>query len=343
MLKKILSILLICMLVLTFAACGNDQVDGGESSTEAEDKTDDSQKDDSSSEGGGSKDIVIAVVPQQLGNPVFLDAKDGAEAAAEDLGIMLEWVAPVKADAPSQVEVVEGLIEKKVDGIAISCNHPDALTDVLKQAIDAGIKVSTFDADSPDSGRYFYAGTQNYEAGKICGEKMVELTGGKGRVAQLTGILGAFDLEARMEGFKDAIEGSDLEVVTTQACEDDLNKAVEQVEQYTASDDELDAWFFVGGWPFFAPPESLGNLKGWKTEEKVIVTMDAFYPMLQYFDEDMVDVAVGQDFYQMGYKSVESLFKLINGEEVEEFVDTGVEIVTHENYEEVRSTKKPWD
>lgn len=348
MIRKIIALLLVSVLSLVFVACGEQGADkpkeeaSSQQAKQAEQPKQETEQKESKTK--DVEDIVIAVVPQQLGNPVFLDARDGAEKAAEELGIKLEWVAPVKADAPSQVEVVEGLIEKEVDGIAISCNHPDALKDVLKEAIDAGIKVSTFDADSPESGRYFYAGTQNHQAGKICGEKMVELTGGKGKVALLTGILGAFDLEARIKGFKEAITGTDLEIVTIQACEDDINKAVELVEQYTRSNPDLDAWFFVGGWPFFAPPESLQNLKEWKTEEKVVVTMDSFYPMLQFFDENMVDVAVGQNFYKMGYESVKNLVKLVQGEEIEsEFIDTGVEIVTPENYEEIRSQKKPWN
>lgn len=306
--------------------------------------------------GKSSKDIVIAVVPQQLGNPVFYDAKDGAEAAAEELGIKLEWVAPVKADAPEQVAVIEGLIEKKVSGIAISCNHPDALADVLKRAIDAGIKVSTFDADSPASGRAFYAGTENYEAGKLCGEYMKKLfehkKEGTIKVAQLTGILGAFDLEARMRGFADAIAGTNIEVVYTGACEDDIDKSVEIVETYTRSNPDIDAWFFVGGWPFFVKPEAMPELAKWKkaSPDHKVVTMDSFYPMLQFFDEELCDVAIGQNFYQMGYLSVMNLYKLIKGEKIEAdtnenglFINTGIEEVTPENYKEIRAGKKAWD
>ncbi len=339
--KKILVLLLAAILVFSFAACegtGKDKVDSDKSGEKAE-------------------DIVIAVVPQQLGNPVFYDAKDGAEDAAEELGIKLEWVAPVRADAPEQVAVVEGLIEKKVDGIAISCNHPDALVDVLKRAIDAGIKVSTFDADSPDSGRAFYAGTQNYEAGKLCGEQMVKLFADKKdvkiKVAQLTGILGAFDLEARMEGFADAIKGTNIEIVYTGACEDDIDKSVEIIETYTRSNPDLDAWFFVGGWPYFVKPEALPELAKWRKadpDNHKIVTMDTFYPMLQFFDEEMCDAAIGQDFYAMGRLSVINLYKLIKGEEIDAekdelglFIDTGVETATPENYKEIRAGKKAWD
>lgn len=292
----------------------------------------------------GEGEPVIAVVPQQLGNPIFFDAKTGAEDAGEDLGVKIEWVAPVHADAPSQVDVVEGLIEKQVDGIAISTNDPDALEGVLRRAIENGIEVSTFDADSPDSGRAFYAGTENYTAGKVAGEHLIELTDGEARVALLTGLVGAYDMQARLQGFEDAIEGTDIEIATILACEDEIDKSVELVEQYTRANPDLDAWFFLGGWPFFVPPSSLPNLKEWKTPDKTLVTIDTFRPMLTFFDEGMVDVAIGQDFYAMGYKSVENLVRLLNDEEIEgDYIDTGIEIVTPENYEEVREEKEPWD
>jgi len=286
-----------------------------------------------------SEKIVIAVVPQQLGNPVFLATEVGAKAAAKELGVKLLWEAAVEADAPSQVQLIEGLIAKGVDGIALSCNDPDALKAVINKAVAKGIAVSTFDADSPDSNRSFYAGTLNYHCGELCGEYLIDLTGGKGTVALLTGNLGQYNLEQRMKGFKDAINGTDIEIVTVQACKDDLNLAIQQVEQYTAANPNLDSWFFVGGWPFFAPPESLRNLLKWREgSNKTIVTMDAFLPMLDYFDRKAVDVAVGQDFEAMGRLSVEYLYKVIKDESVDEIIDTGEIIVTPENYSDYKNS-----
>lgn len=287
--------------------------------------------------------IVIAVVPQQLGNPVFLATERSAKEAGEELGVKVLWEAAVEADASQQVQLVEDLIAKGVDGIAISCNDPDALKAVINKAVATGIVVSTFDSDSPNSDRTFYAGTRNYNSGKLCGEYLVEFTGGKGTVALLTGNLGQHNLEERMSGFREAIAGSDIEIVSILACNDDMNLAIEQVEQYTAANPDLDSWFFVGGWPFFAPPNSLKNLLNWKAQPgKTVVTMDAFFPMLGFFDCDAIDVAVGQDFDAMGRMSVEYLYKAIQGETVPELIDTGEVIVTPENYKEHRETMV-WD
>ena len=352
--KKVLLAVLCLAIIFSLIACSGPGT-GTEATVDQDESAADSAAgdaaDDTSSGADASTDdeIVIAVVPQQLGNVVFLPAKEGAEQAGADLGITVEWHAPVKAEAQLQVEVIEGLIERGVDGIAISCNHPDALKDILVRAIEEGIMVSTFDADSPDCGRPFYAGTENYQAGVICGEEMLKQFEGDDRetitVAVLEGIPGAYDIESRKQGFIDTIAGSNLEIVYTGACDDDVDKSVTIVEDYTRANPDIDAWFMAGGWPYIVQPGALPEYKAWKQadpENHKVVTMDVFSSSIAFFDEGLIDVAVGQNFYQMGYLSVQNLYNLISGGEVENgmekegfaglFIDTGGQIVTPENY-----------
>jgi len=93
--KKLVSILLAALLVLSLATVAF-----------AEAKED--------------ADITIAVVPKSLDNAIFLDAQAAAMAKGEELGINVQWVGPTTSDAGPQVTVIEGLIEKHVDGILIS-------------------------------------------------------------------------------------------------------------------------------------------------------------------------------------------------------------------------------
>ena len=293
------------------------------------------------------KDIVIAVIPQQLGNVVFLPAKQGMEDMGEKLGIRVEWQAPIKAEATEQVGIVESLIERGVDGIAISCTTPEALNDVLARAMREGIHVSTYDADSPDCGRAFFAGTNNYQAGFICGEEMIRLFEGSGlekvRVAQLEGIPGAYDIQERMRGFADATADTNIEVIYSGPCDDDVDKAIEVIEAYTrANADNIDAWYMAGGWPYVVNPDATPEVNKWKAAEPVrkVVTLDVFPSSIAFFDRGLIDVAVGQDFYSMGSLSVENLYKLIKGEEIEtrddpelgKVIDTGLQMVYPDNY-----------
>ena len=288
------------------------------------------------------KDITIAVIPKALDNAVYLDAKLGAENAAKEFGINVEWTASASSNAAEQVTVIEGLISKGVDGMLIACNDADALKDVINKAVANGIVVATFGSDSPDSDRAFTIGTDNYQLGKVSGEKMIELLPEGGKVAVLTGVPGAPDLEPRIQAFKDVTEGTGIEIASIQSGMDDTQKSVDVVNQYTVGNPDIDAWWFDGGWPFFADPEALPDLKAWREQGGIIVSVDTFYPMLQYFELGMADFMIGQDFYAMGHDGVAKILDVINGKQVDEVNDTGVELCDMSNYEEVRAGKTPW-
>ena len=293
------------------------------------------------------EDIVIAVVPKSLDNAIFLDSQASAEAKGEELGITIEWTGSPTSDAGAQVQVIEGLIEKKVDGILVSCNDADALQDVIDRAVDAGIVVGCFDSDSPNSKRSFYCGTDNYAIGKLAAEKLMELLPEGGKVAILTGVLGAPNLEERIRGFKETAEGSNLEILPVQTGNDDVQQSVDVVGQFSAANPDLAGWFFDGGWPYFADPDALPEVRKFMENGGHIISIDTCEPMLKYVGEDMVDLLIGQDYPKMGSLGVETLYKLIKGEDVDlgddtHYIDTGYELVDKSNYEEVWATKTPW-
>lgn len=296
------------------------------------------------------KDIIeIAVVPKALDNAIFLDAKAAAEAKGKELGIKIYWEGPTTSDAAMQVNIIESLIERQVDGILISCNDADALKDVINRAVEAGITVGCFDSDSPESDRTFYCGTDNYAIGKLSAEIMMQYLPEGGKVAILTGVLGAPNLEARIDGFEQTLQaaGSKIELLPVQTGEDDVQKSVEVVTQFTAANPDLAGWFFDGGWPYFADPDALGELKTFMEQGGHIVSVDTCYPMMQFVGLGMVDVLIGQNYAAMGSIGVETLYKLIKGEQVDlgdenKFINTGYEIVDITNYEEVWASKTPW-
>ena len=301
------------------------------------------------STGAFAEDLVIAVVPKSLDNAIFLDAKSAAEKKGAELGITVQWEGSMTSDAAQQVNVIESLIERQVDGILISCNDADALQEVIDRAVDAGIHVACFDSDSPNSKRAFYCGTDNYAIGKLSAEYMMEYLPEGGKVAILTGVLGAPNLEMRIVGFKETLEAanSPIEVLPVQTGDDDVQKSVEVVIQYTAANPDLAGWFFVGGWPYFADPDALPEVKVFMEKGGRIVSIDTCEPMLQYVGLDMVDILIGQNYPAMGAIGVETLYKLIKGEEVSlgddtNYIDTGYEVVDKSNYQEVWETKEPW-
>ena len=278
----------------------------------------------------------FALVPKLLDNPVFQVAHEGALAAAKELGegkIEIQWAGPVTSDAAQQAQIIESLIERKVDGIAISVNDADALKDVINKAIDTGIPVVTFDSDAPKSKRISFYGTYNYGSGKTMAELLIKFMGKEGKVALLTGTPGAPNLEERINGFKDYIKDfPGIKIVDIQACYDDINKGVSQMEAVMQAHPNLKGWVLIGGWPLFTPPP--GPLAGKQPGKITVIAFDALPEELEYVRQGYVQGLVGQKLFGWGYESVRLLKGIKEGKTFQPVIDSGVDIVTKENVEE---------
>ncbi|HEY3345023.1 MAG TPA: rhamnose ABC transporter substrate-binding protein [Anaerolineaceae bacterium] len=130
---------------------------------------------------------VYALVPKNLGNPYFDTANKGAQAAAAELGVTVNYTGPAAADATQQIQLINSLIAQKVAGLAISADDSDALKPVGAQAIAAGIPVVTWDSAIAVGGRTVHI-NQAESAGIAAVQiKMAsDLAGGAGKIAILS-------------------------------------------------------------------------------------------------------------------------------------------------------------
>ncbi|MCE5283194.1 MAG: substrate-binding domain-containing protein [Deltaproteobacteria bacterium] len=292
----------------------------------------------------GDKKLRIALVPKDLENPVFVAARESAEARADHLGVELIWTAPPKANAAAQAKVIDRLIREKVDAIGISVTEPAALRNAINRAAAAGIAVATWDSDAPGSRRLFYLGTDNHAGGVRCGTLMKGLLGEKGgRVAVLTGIRGAFNLEERIRGFREATQGTKIQIVDILSGGDDIDRSVAVVNRYTQGNPgRFDAWFFAGGWPLFVPIDRLRPLQDFHGK---VVSFDSFAPMLPFVKAGIVDVLVGQDFAAMGRGAMEMLYRVLKeGAKIPPINDSGLEIVDAGNIDDaIRRKGTTWN
>lgn len=299
-----------------------------------------------------NNDIVIAIVPKSLDNPIFLDTKEAAERKCMELGVKFEWLAPYQIDEREQKLIVESLIRRQVDGIAISCVNPVGIKDAIDRAIQSGIKVATFDSDSPDSKRIFYCGTNNYKAGAECAKalKKVLKLKDKGKkllqVFVMTGNPDSHNLRERLRGFKETCQKEELKIQINDVlyCNDDIIRAGELMEQYIQANPSVDVFLSTGGWPLIAPSDSMPIFHKWCSNGGISIVVDTSYPILVAAKKGMADALVGQDFSKMGELSVLYLYKAIKGEEIKQkFIDTGLELGDRTNYELLLKTKRPWE
>lgn len=291
---------------------------------------------DGSSCGTKQDEYTIAFVPKALNNPVFEITRQGAEDKAEELGnVSVDWVGPSSADASAQSQIIDDLVTKGVDGIVLSANDEAALNPSINRAVDAGIPVMTWDADAPDSKRLTNIGIDQTEAGKMAGELMNEALPDGGKVAVLTGTPGALNLEQRLSGFKEGISGSNLEIVAVDPNFDDVQKAVEIVEQRINATPDLAGYYFVGMWPFFADLSSMPNLQKFVSDGGYVVSLDSLEGALNAVDQGYANELVGYSWWGFGQTGVEAMVNYLETcDEPADPINTEVFVVDESNIDE---------
>jgi ribose transport system substrate-binding protein len=281
--------------------------------------------------GNGAPRLRFAVIPKALDIPVFNYAKVGAEREAAARGnIDVIWRAPETADQLRQKEILESFITQRVDGIAISCLNGDFLTDTINRAIDAGIPVTTWDADAPKSKRLAFYGVDDLAAGRILAEQAVSLLGGKGKIAIITSV-GAFNLQRRLDGVKEVLaRHKEIQVVEVYDIKEDPVHCAEIIASGTNRYPDLAAWIAVGGWPVF----TRNALDAVPARTKVI-SFDTIPPAPDLLKAGKVQVLLGQKYFGWGSESVRLLADIKAGKmPVNPIIDSGVDVVTAANVDQ---------
>lgn len=259
------------------------------------------------------KEIVIAIIPK-LDNAVFDQVKESAMEAANELGIVVTWEAPTSIDGKKQKELIENLIHYKVDGILISCNDAEMLTESINKAIKAGIKVGTFDSDSPKSDRIFYIGTDNKKAGKICAETMLGLYKKANKqpdqIVILSGGMSALNMSERISGFRSVMGDDKIDKVLTSLEIPDYGKELLTYE--LNHNKKINGVQMVWGVPVLGGGvDSVPALLSFMKRGGISVFFDVSKPLLKYIMENPNCATMKQDFHSMGYDGVKNMYNAI--------------------------------
>ena len=102
----------------------------------------------------------------------WVNVDKGAQAAAAELGIKYQWMAPDKKDTALQIEMLNNAVAAQCDGLVVAAVDPDAIVSTLQSAADAGIKIVYADSTANFDAVAKFT-TDNYAAAKQAGEQML--------------------------------------------------------------------------------------------------------------------------------------------------------------------------
>ncbi len=293
----------------------------------------------------------FALVPKAMNNPFFDFARDGCMQAAEDLdGVECLYIGPSEHTEADQIQVVEDLVTRRVDGVAVSASNAVAMARVLVRARDSGIPVITWDSDllAEDAGlRSTYIGTENRAMGVEQAKLLQELKPEGGSICIQSGGAAAMNHNERMQGLRDTLAGvvsappgERLEGqngwTEVAACplytNDDFPLAVQQMADVLASEPDLDVFSITGGFPQFVDQAYRQAVEPYRERieslDLVIIGADVLPMQLDLLVEGLSHGQVGQRPYAMGYRSIEVLLELVSGGSVEDPIYTGLDVLT---------------
>jgi ribose transport system substrate-binding protein len=304
------------------------------------------------------KKYVFALVPKNMNNPFFDQARDGCKKAEKELGGAVEclYIGPGEhGGGEEQVQVINDLIARKVDGIAVSPSNAPAIGRALIAAQKAGIPVLTWDSDLLDRDqklRIAYVGTHNYEIGVNLAKQVMAIKPKGGAICIQSGGAAAANHNERMQGIRDTLSGKASKTVPgdrltgqngwkeVDGCplytNDDFPVAVQQMEDILGKYPQLDAFVPTGGFPQFLPQAYRKVAEKYKARitdgSLALVVADTLPVQIDLLKAGLSRGQVGQRPAEMGYKTMFFLKDIKDGKaKPKDPTYTGLDVCTPQN------------
>ena len=239
-----------------------------------------------------------------------------------------------------QVNQLEDLIAKKVDAIVLNPMDGKAVVPVLKKAQAAKIPVIVVDSsvEKGNEALYIsYVGTDNFNAGKVAGQRMVKDLGGQGSVLIVRGANGSSAGDQRVDGFKAGIEGSGLKVVGEQPGNWTNSVAMQVTENMLQANKKVDGLFSASDVMLDGTLQAIGdaNRSGIK-----ILSVDGSKKAVDLVEQGAIVGTMAQFPAKMGTIAVDNLLAVLDGKKAADgfpkVIDSGTMVYDKTNLAEAR-------
>ena len=308
-------VLLLALAAGTVVACGDDDEGSGGGGAAGD-------------SGGESYDMTL--IAGVKGDEFYITMNCGAQEAAQELGVTLEFQGPDQFDAAQQTPIVDAVAAKSPDAILIAPTDTKALFAPITAAA-ANSKIVLVDTTLEDpSMAVSQIASDNVGGGVTAGETLLELIGGKGKVLVVNVKPGISTTDQRGEGFEQAVEGkAGVEYLGQEYSQDDPAIAAQIVTSTLAKHPDLAGIFATN--LFSAEGAASGLRQAGKLGDVKIVGFDAGPKQVKDLEDGLVQALIAQKPADIGRQGVEQAVKALKGEETTPEIGTDFEVITKEN------------
>lgn len=271
---------------------------------------------------------LIAVIPKGTSHVFWVSVETGVRDAEKALNVEVDWQGPsTETEFARQIQIVDSMISRHVDGIALAAAERTALVPSVDRAAAAGIPVVIFDSGL-DSDKYVsFVATNNYEGGVQAARTLGKLLNGQGTVGMIQHTPGSTSTMDREKGFEDTLakEFKGMRIVGRQYSMSDRAKGRSATENILTANPNLSGIFCS------AEPGSVGaalavKARGLSGKVK-LVTFDASESLVDDLKGGTIDAMVVQDPYRIGYDAVKTVVDKLNGQTPPKRIDLTPQVI----------------
>ena len=271
-------------------------------------------------------DYKIALITMDSIDQHWVTLNEGAQKAAKELGVTVDFMAPNTKDDAQQIESVNNAVSGGYNAIIVAANGPDAISSALKDAQSKGVKIVYVDSPANVDAEATFS-TDNKAAGTTAGKTMIDGLKAAGVESGSIGIISVNNATAstvsRDEGFRAAFEGTGYTLLETQFCEGDAAKAQSIAENYITEG--------VVGVYGCNEGSTTGAGNAIKASGKSIIGVgfDKSDAIMGLINDGYLLATMAQNPDVMGYEGVKAAVDALNGNSLGGAVtDTGVSVLT---------------
>jgi ribose transport system substrate-binding protein len=270
--------------------------------------------------------VVIGLSISTLNNPFFVTLRDGAQSAADELGVKLV-IVDSQDDPAREASNVQDLIQQGVDALLINPTDSDAVAPSVKRANDAGIPVFTVDRGANEGKVVAHIASDNVAGGKVAAEFLIDAIGGRGSVVELQGIPGTSAARDRGAGFNEVVNAaSGVKIVAAQTANFNRTEGLNVFQNILQAEPKIDGVFahndemILGA---IQAAEAAGRAK-----DIVFVGFDAVDDAVAAVKAGRLAATVAQQPAEIGSIGVMTAVSFLEGVDVASYIPVPLSLVT---------------
>ena len=280
---------------------------------------------------------IIGVAPKGTSSVFWQSVYAGVMAAGRDFDVDILWNGPSQeTEFARQIQIVDSMINRRVDGIVLSPAESTALVGVVDRAAKAGIPVTIFDSGLDSDNYVTFVATDNLGAGKLAAKTLWEMLGGPGPIALMKHVPGSASTGNREIGFHEAVAETytGIEIVAEQFCMSDRARALAVAEDFLTSHPALKGIFCsseagtVGAARALESRDMVGKIK--------LLGFDGSPVLQEGLASGAIDALIVQDPYKIGYIGVETIVQKLDGETPEKLIYSPARVITADDLKDPR-------